>query len=79
MTRIEYDAEADAAYVYFTKEQPKEGCVVRTVPVPGILRGMVNIDVNRDDEIVGIEVVGAREAAPGLVEQAIPSGQSPSA
>jgi uncharacterized protein YuzE len=58
--RVTYDAEADAAYFYFVEEiQPAEA--VRTVCVdPEEVGGMVNLDLDADGKILGLEVLDAR-------------------
>lgn len=56
--RIEYDAQADAAYIYFTDSNltPGRDMVPLTTP-PGV-QAMVNMDW-KDGKIVGVEVLGA--------------------
>ncbi|MFE6857262.1 DUF2283 domain-containing protein [Nocardia sp. NPDC057668] len=58
--RVTYDPVADAAYIYLTREIPAGG-VTKTVPVdPIAIGGMVNLDLDANGVIVGIEVLGAR-------------------
>lgn len=62
--RVTYDDEANAAYVYLVPEI-KEGGVARTVPVDGGDHPwMVNIDVDHEGRIVGLEVLDARRLMP---------------
>ncbi|MFD0000621.1 DUF2283 domain-containing protein [Nocardia sp. NPDC127526] len=58
--RVTYDPVADAAYIYLTQEIPPGG-VTKMVPVdPIAIGGMVNLDLNAEGVIIGIEVLGAR-------------------
>ncbi|WP_433567023.1 DUF2283 domain-containing protein [Nocardia sp. CA-151230] len=58
--RVTYDPEANAAYIYLTHEIPAGG-VARTVPVdPIVVAGMVNLDLDAEGRIIGIEVLDAR-------------------
>jgi uncharacterized protein YuzE len=65
--RVEYDREVDAAYIYFVPEILRGG-VARTVPVDGGSDPwMVNIDVDDQGKIIGLEVLDAsRRLPPGL-------------
>jgi len=55
-----YDPEADPAYVYLV-EDIQVGEAARTVCVhPEDVGGMVNIDLDRDGKILGIEILDAR-------------------
>ncbi|MFB8003245.1 DUF2283 domain-containing protein [Nocardia sp. NPDC056000] len=57
--RVTYDPVADAAYIYLTGEIPPGG-VATVVPVdPNAVGGMVNLDLDANGVIVGIEVLGA--------------------
>jgi uncharacterized protein YuzE len=62
--RVEYDPEADAAYIYFVPEI-RAGGVARTVGVDG---GddpwMVNLDVDDEGRILGLEVLDASKRLP---------------
>jgi uncharacterized protein YuzE len=59
--RVEYDASADAAYIYLVPEIPAGG-VERTVPVdPREIDGMINLDFDSDGRLVGIEVLDASQ------------------
>lgn len=58
--RVTYDPVADAAYIYLTREIPPGG-VTTTVSVdPIAIGGMVNLDLDAEGVIVGIEVLDAR-------------------
>ncbi|WP_211357145.1 DUF2283 domain-containing protein [Nocardioides rubriscoriae] len=62
--RVTYDAQADAAYIYFVPDV-EFGQAVRTVPVDGGEHPwMVNIDVGADGRILGVEVLDARRLLP---------------
>jgi uncharacterized protein YuzE len=54
-----FDAQADAAYLYLVDEIPR-GAAKRQVPLEGEgLKPMVVLDLDEEDRILGIEVVGA--------------------
>lgn len=62
--RVTYDSEANAAYIYFVPEI-KFGGVARTVPVDGGEHPwMVNLDVDSEGRILGLEVLDARRIMP---------------
>jgi uncharacterized protein YuzE len=57
--RLEYDRETDAAYVYLC-EEIHAGGVARTISVdPQAIRGVVNLDLDDDDRVIGLEVLDA--------------------
>jgi uncharacterized protein YuzE len=57
--RINYDASADAAYVYLADEI-RPGAVAKTVPVdPLAINGMINLDFDAEGRLLGIEVLAA--------------------
>ncbi|HWM73924.1 MAG TPA: DUF2283 domain-containing protein [Nocardioides sp.] len=60
--RVEYDPEADAAYIYLV-EEILSGGVARTISMDP-REGMVNIDLDSDGRIGGIEVMDARRMLP---------------
>lgn len=61
--RLSYDAEADAAYIYFT--EIGAGGVARTVPIdPSEIDGMINLDFDAEDHLLGIEVLDASRYLP---------------
>lgn len=55
MMVVEYDADADAAYIY-AKHPLKKGDVVETLT----LSENVNIDFGKDNELLGVEVLKAK-------------------
>ncbi len=58
--RVTYDPEANAAYVYLVGEI-RAGEAVQTVCVdPVEIGGMVNIDLDSEGRILGIEILDAR-------------------
>lgn len=62
--RIEYDPAANAAYIYLT-EEILAGSVSRTVCVnPTEIGGMVNLDLDDEGRIIGLEVLDARKLLP---------------
>ncbi|WP_431902923.1 DUF2283 domain-containing protein [Nonomuraea sp. bgisy101] len=50
-----YDPEAEAAYIYL-RGPIAPGGVARTVPVD---HAMVNLDLDEDGQVIGIEIVAA--------------------
>jgi uncharacterized protein YuzE len=62
--RVTYDSQANAAYIYFVPEI-ESGGVARTVTVDGGEHPwMVNLDVDSDGRILGIEMLDARRLLP---------------
>jgi uncharacterized protein YuzE len=68
LPRVEYDRDADAAYIYLV-EDILGGAVDRTVSVtPSDIGGVVNLDLDSDGLILGIEVMDAsRLLSPALL------------
>ena len=64
--KIEYDKEADAAYVYF--KEIAEGEVTQTIS----LNDCVNVDLDKDGRTLGIEIL---DASRNLPRSAISSAQ----
>ena len=56
--KIEYDKDADAAYIYF--KEISEGEVVQTIS----LNDSVNIDLDKDGRTLGIEILDASKNLP---------------
>lgn len=56
--KIEYDKDADAAYIYF--KEIEEGEVVQTIS----LNESVNIDLDADGRTLGIEILDASKNLP---------------
>jgi uncharacterized protein YuzE len=64
LLRVTYDEEVDAAYIYLVPEI-EVGGAARTVPVDGGEDPwMVNLDVDSDGRIIGIEVLDASRRLP---------------
>jgi uncharacterized protein YuzE len=57
--RVTYDAEANAAYIYLV-EDIEPGGVAKVVPFDPSDGVMVNLDLDVDGRILGLEVLGAR-------------------
>ena len=58
--RVRYDADADAAYFCFA-DAIHPGEAVLTVPVGGVsIDGIVNLDVDAQGRLLGLEVLNAR-------------------
>lgn len=67
--RVTYDPEADAAYFYFVQEI-HDGEAVQTVCVdPDEVGGMVNLDLDINGKILGLEVLDARRL---LLDEVLP-------
>ncbi len=56
--RTEFDKEADAAYVYF--KEIENGEVAETIS----LNDSVNIDLDKNGKVLGIEILDASEHLP---------------
>jgi uncharacterized protein YuzE len=54
---VEIDTEAGAAYVRFKRAETRVGRT-QQLPRPGVV---VTIDYDRDDEVIGIELIGVKE------------------
>ena len=62
--RVTYDSEVDAAYIYFVPEI-EPGGVAGTIPVDaGDHPWVINLDVDSDGRLLGIEVLEARRLLP---------------
>ena len=58
--KITLDNQADAAYIYLVSSIPPGG-VKKTLPLENFkLPGMINLDFDGNDKLIGIEIVGAR-------------------
>jgi uncharacterized protein YuzE len=61
--RVTYDGQANAAYIYLTGDaRPKSARMYPCDPVD--VRGMINLDFDDDDRLIGIEVLDARSRLP---------------
>ena len=59
--RVTFDPEADASYIYLADEPALGWRHRKTVPVdPNEIGGMVNVDLDDDGRLIGIEVMDAR-------------------
>lgn len=56
--RIEFDKEADAAYVYFKEIENEE--VAETIS----LNDSINVDLDKNGKVLGIEILNASEHLP---------------
>lgn len=62
---VTYDKKADAAYIYFTDRSEKSA---KTYPCdPLEVKGMINLDFNSADELIGVEVLGASKRLPKIL------------
>lgn len=62
--RVTYDESVDAAYIYFQAEIGFGGSA-RMIPIdPVEVGGMVNLDVDAEGRILGVEVLGASKLLP---------------
>jgi uncharacterized protein YuzE len=59
--RVNYDEEANAAYITLGEASLRP---VKTIRVPDIAPRMVNLDFDGAGHLVGIEVLDAREVLP---------------
>jgi uncharacterized protein YuzE len=68
--RVTYDAEVDAAYIYL-ESAPQPGSAVTTLSLdPREVNGEVNIDLDFEGRIIGIEVLEASRLLPaGFVQE----------
>jgi uncharacterized protein YuzE len=58
MIKIEYDKEADAVYVYL-KEIGPAGVGSTYSCNPAEVKGMINLDFDKDERLIGIEIMDA--------------------
>lgn len=62
--KIELDKKTDAAYIYL-KESIDPGGVEKTYPCdPLQIKGMINLDFDKDGRLIGIEVMDASKKLP---------------
>ncbi|MBX4205882.1 DUF2283 domain-containing protein [Candidatus Microgenomates bacterium] len=62
--RITYDKSADAVYIYL-KEKIEAGGVNKTYPCdPKEVDGMINLDFDIENKLIGIEILGASRKLP---------------
>lgn len=63
--RITFEPETDVAYIYL--DQTGDGDIAETVSyddAPELLHGDVNLDLDKDGRLRGIEIVGASKILP---------------
>lgn len=69
VVRITYDEESDAAYISLTTEG-LAGEASDTVPMdPLAVDGMINLDFDDENRLIGIEVLGASARLPRALLQ----------
>lgn len=68
--RITYDRSTDAAYIYLVPI--KSGEATKTYACdPDEIEGMINLDFNAANQLIGVEIQGARNRLPAkLLESA---------
>jgi len=72
--RVTYDPEANAAYIHLVPVG--RGEAVRTEPVEYDGPGGVLFDFDRAGQMIGVEILGARELLPvGFLDGAVLPGQ----
>jgi uncharacterized protein YuzE len=63
MIKIEYDKEVDAVYIYLKEIGP--GGVSFTYPCdPSEVKGMINLDFDKEGKLEGIEIMDASKKLP---------------
>lgn len=60
--KVTYDKSADAAYIYFARIDP--GGVEFTYLCNLKFEGMINLDFNKENQLLGIEVLNASRRLP---------------
>ncbi len=64
--RITYDRSADAAYIHLVPV--KAGETAKTYPCdPAEINGMINLDFNAANQLIGVEVQGASQRLPAIL------------
>lgn len=64
--RITYDRSADAAYIHLVSFKPGGAAKTYTCD-PAEIKGMINLDFNADDQLIGIEILGASKRLPAML------------
>ncbi|MEU4337113.1 DUF2283 domain-containing protein [Micromonospora lupini] len=62
--RVTYDEEANAAYIYLTDPRVNAGVANMYACDPVEAGGMINLDLDSDGRLVGIEVLAASSKLP---------------
>ncbi len=57
--RVTYDRQADAAYIYLKNKIEPGGVANTHLCEIDELKGMINLDFDRNGQLVGIEILGA--------------------
>jgi uncharacterized protein YuzE len=65
--KIEYDPVRDLLYVYFKEPEPLAKAAKTVTVTPG-----VHADFDRDEKLIGIEVIDASEVIGGKIEFKLP-------
>ena len=68
-----FDSDADAAYIYLASPIA-DGAVKRTITADTD-HGMINLDLDGDGRLIGIEILGADRHLPPALRQAV-AGES---
>jgi uncharacterized protein YuzE len=72
--RVTFDPEVNAAYIYLADEPALGWRHGKTIPLdPAEVGGMVNIDLDDDGRLMGIEVLDARSLLPDRMLAALDS------
>lgn len=74
--RLTYDPEADAAFVYLVDRIGPGEAPRSMICDLEIEQGAVILLFNKDDEIVGLEVLGASRLLPEEILKSVPRGDS---
>ena len=70
--QVSFDEEANASYIYLAEEPRLGWHHEKTVPIlVDENNGMINIDLDSDGRIMGIEILPARSLLPDKILQAL--------
>jgi uncharacterized protein YuzE len=70
--RVTLDDSVNASYIYLADEPRLGWQVARTVTVPAEeIRGMVNLDLDHDGRLIGIEIIDAASLLPDKLLKAL--------
>lgn len=61
---ISFDRQADAYYYYLAEIGKNE--VAQSIPVEDVVNGEIVLDFNKDNQLIGIEIIGS-----GLMPQSV--------
>jgi uncharacterized protein YuzE len=62
--RVTYDRESDAAYIYLTPVGVEHSAAFTYACDPGEVNGQIQLDFNKDGQLIGIEVLDASRLLP---------------